>query len=257
MKDKTPEEIVNDYFAVVAEVAKLGAELVRDEVDLDYKTLDTAITKAEETYLHLRKSESSEAIESFKESHSNLKAFYTKVHELGKTRDELLSKIWAGGMHGAEFYLEQKLPEGYDPFHIHKGSLKAANESFNDKLKCLAGVKPSAEVRYVTEQLARLVDECNQDPAFQHPLKGDPEFRFYGEDAIRRCKGWGGFTKHYGYVWPIAYEMGKGSSSSQIHMEYDPRTKIFTLNFRQTTEDPEEAIRLFKKSVEKIAEGRK
>lgn len=33
MENKTPEEIVNDYFAVVGEVAKLGAELIKEEVE--------------------------------------------------------------------------------------------------------------------------------------------------------------------------------------------------------------------------------
>ncbi|MBW2982075.1 hypothetical protein KY343_04295 [Candidatus Woesearchaeota archaeon] len=255
-ENKTPEEIVNDYFAVVGELAKLGAELIKEEADLDYKSLDVAIQKAEESYKHLKKLEKEKAIESFKESHENLMNFYRKVHE--KTPKKLISReMWAFAMHGAEFYLERKLPEGYDPEKIFDRGLESANEVFTDELKCILGIKPSETVRYVTDKLAKLIDECNQDPAYQHPFRDDPEFRFKGFDAIRKGSDWGKFSNGYGYLWRVSYEAGKGASSNLIHMEYDPRTKVFRLNFEHETKDPDKAVELYTKEVEKIAEGRK
>ena len=253
MINKTPEEIVNDYFAVVGEVARLGAELIQG-VGLDYKTLDNAIQKAEETFQHLLEGRTSEALESFKESHLNLKYFYIKVHE--STEKRIPSGVWSNAVQGAAFYLERKLPEGYDFTKISDQGLRIANQAFTDELKCLAGVKPSEAVRYVTEQLDKLVDECNKDPAYQHPLKDEPEFRFFGEDPIRKNKFWGQFSDG-SYEWLAGYEVGKGSSTDMIVLQFNPRTKTFELNCRQETKDPEEAVRLYRKEAEKIKEGRK
>ncbi len=111
-------------------------------------------------------------------------------------------------------------------------------------------------VKRVTEQLEALIEQCNQDPAYHHPLKDDPNFVSYEKDPIRKDSLWPEFNRIKRYKWQVIYEEGRQSSTSTIIMEYDPKTKVFSID-DQTTQDPEQALRLYTKEVEKIKESRK